>query len=57
MESHSSLHFWTSLWERNRKVFESKEQTNQKLRNSFLCNLSTWVGMYMIDFVDQVGSY
>ena len=55
--------FWTVWKERNRIVFENEVLSIQRLKNSFLCNLSSWANSSIVEgpfslfnFVDWVGS-
>lgn len=58
-----SLQILDNLMGQNQSVVENKEQKNQKIKLSFLGNLSTWDSMYiseesmsLFDFEDWVGS-
>ena len=39
--------FWTIWREQNQRALEDKEQNDQWLKLSFLCNLSSWFSMYI----------
>ena len=51
--------FWTIWREQNQRALEDKEQNDQWLKILFLCNLSSWVSIYiredsmpLFDFVE-----
>ena len=55
--------FWIVWREQNQRAFEDKEQNDKWLKCLFLCNLSSWISIYiredsmfLFDFVEWVGS-
>ena len=55
--------FWTIWKERNRRYFENVELPIQRLKYLFLCNLLTWMKLFIgerlmstIDFIDWLDS-
>ncbi|RVX05413.1 hypothetical protein CK203_013534 [Vitis vinifera] len=39
--------FWTIWKERNQRVFEDAEMSDQSLKSSFLCKIALWIWVYL----------
>ena len=39
--------FWTIWRKHNQRAFKDKEQNDQMIKLSFLCNLSAWIRIYL----------